>query len=145
MYCYVQEAAQFANVFISGSVTDPAQNKIVTFWPPIFRTVISSVGDRDRDPYCIWIRRIRMFLGLADPCPILICRIRMYLGLPDLHPDPFSHVYGSGSGCGSGSFHHQAKKVKKDLNFFCFVTSYDFLPVIRIRIRMLLGIPDRAC
>jgi len=25
------------------------------------------------------------------------------------------------------------------------VTSYDFLPVIRIRIRMLLGIPDRAC
>jgi hypothetical protein len=50
------------------------------------------------------------------------------------------HKYGSGSssGSGSGSFDHQAK-IAKNLDFFCFSTSY-FLAVIRIR--MFLGIPD---
>jgi hypothetical protein len=51
-------------------------------------------------------------------------------------PDPDPHVfgppgsgsisqrYGSGSGNGSGSFFHQAKKSKKNLDSYCFVTSF---------------------
>ncbi len=35
-----------------------------------------------------------------------------------------SQRYGSGSGSGSGSFYHQAKKSKKNLDFYCFVTSF---------------------
>jgi hypothetical protein len=48
---------------------------------------------------------------------IRICiRIRIFFALPDLHLDSvdwlvITHKYGSGS----GSFHHQAKKVRKTL------------------------------
>jgi hypothetical protein len=48
-------------------------------------------------------------------------------------PDPYvfgppgsgsnSQRYGSGSGVGSGSFYRQAKNGKKNLDFYCFVTS----------------------
>ncbi len=49
-----------------------------------------------------------------------IRRIRKFWGLPD--PDPVvSERYGSG--LGSGSFHSQAKIVRKNLDFHCFVTS----------------------
>jgi hypothetical protein len=63
--------------------------------------------------------------------------ILMFLGLPDPHPDPLVT-----------STHRirirlqilQAKIVRKTLNFYCFVASYDLLPVFRIR--MFLGLPD---
>jgi hypothetical protein len=54
----------------------------------------------------------------------------------DPNPDPhvfgppgsgsISQRYGSGSrsGSGSGSFYHQAKKSKKNLDSYCFVTSF---------------------
>ncbi len=45
----------------------------------------------------------------------------MFLGFPD--PDPSLFVR---SGSGSGSFHEQAKKSKKNLEFYYFVTSFDF-------------------
>jgi hypothetical protein len=45
----------------------------------------------------------------------------MFLGLPD--PDPLVR----GMGSGSGSFYHQAKIVKKNLDSYCFVTLLDFL------------------
>ncbi len=60
-----------------------------------------------------------------------------------------SHKYGSGYGSGSGSFHHQAKIVRKNLDFFCCVTSLwifdsvpDPHPDLDLSIRMFLGIPD---
>ncbi len=62
---------------------------------------------------------------------IRIRRIRKSVGLPDPHQDPVSHKYGSGS----GSFHHQAKIVKKP-DFYCFATFYNSLPVFRTRIRI---------
>jgi hypothetical protein len=53
---------------------------------------------------------------------------------PDSNPDPDSHVFGPpgsgsfrqmyGSESGSGSFYHQAKKIKKNLDSYCFVTSF---------------------
>ncbi len=52
---------------------------------------------------------------------IRILRIQMYLGLADPHPDSLvtTHKYESGS----GSFHHQAKKFKKNLDLYCFCAS----------------------
>jgi hypothetical protein len=47
----------------------------------------------------------------------------MVLGLLDLHPDPLVSKYGSGYESGSRSFHDQAKIVKKNFDFYCFVTS----------------------
>ena len=49
-----------------------------------------------------------------------------------------SHKYVSGS----GSFHHQAKIIRKTLISPVFWLLYDFLTVFRIGIRMLLGLPD---
>ncbi len=86
----------------------------------------SSVGDR--------IRRICMLLGLPDPHPDPLVtstnrlRIRLW---PRILPS-------------------SSKNSKKNLDFHCFVTSYDLLflkndvsvPVFRIRIRMFLGLPD---
>ncbi len=46
-------------------------------------------------------------------------RIRMFLGLPDLHPDPFVTI-------------HQAKMGRKNLIFYCFVTS----------LRLFTTVPD---
>ncbi len=56
---------------------------------------------------------------------------------PDPNPDPpdphvfgppgsgsTSQRYGSGTGSGSGSFYHQAKNSKKNLDSYCFVTSF---------------------
>jgi hypothetical protein len=42
---------------------------------------------------------------------------------PDLNPDPYPYVFGP-PGSGSGSFRHQAKKVRKNLDSYCFVTSF---------------------
>jgi hypothetical protein len=72
--------------------------------------------------------------------------IRMFLGLPDPHPDPLVTKYRSGS----GSFHHQAKILRKTLISTVFLPLCDFLslkndvnvPVFRIRIRIFLGLPD---
>ncbi len=50
----------------------------------------------------IRIRRIHMFLGLADP-------------------DLLSQIYGS------GSFYHQSKNSKKNNDSYCFVTSHFFM------------------
>jgi hypothetical protein len=43
-------------------------------------------------------------------------RIHMFVGL--LYPDPYFYW------CGSGSFHQQVKKMKKTLDFYCFLTSF---------------------
>jgi hypothetical protein len=50
--------------------------------------------------------------------PVFGIRIHMFLGLQD--PDPLVRGYGSGS----GSFYHQAKIVKKNLDSYCFVTFF---------------------
>jgi hypothetical protein len=74
--------------------------------------------------------RIHMFLGLLDPDP----SARGMDPDPD-PPDPhvfgpprsgsISQRYGSyGSGSGSESFYHQAKKSKKNLDSYYFVTSF---------------------
>ncbi len=66
---------------------------------------------------------------------MLWIRILMFLGLPDPHP-VVSHKYGSGS----GSFHHQAKIVRKTLISTVLWLLYDVLPMFCIR--MFFGLPD---
>jgi hypothetical protein len=56
----------------------------------------------------------------------------MFLGLPDPHPDPLFT-----STDPDPSIINNSKKI---FNFYCFVTSYDFLPMFRIR--MFLVLPD---
>jgi len=64
-------------------------------------------------------------------------------GHPGSASGSVSHKYGSGSGFGSGSFHHQAKIVRITLISSVMWLLCDFLPVIRIyRLRMFSGIPD---
>ncbi len=81
---------------------------------------------------------------------LLLAKFVISVGDPD--PNVFgpsgsvSHKYGSGT----GSFHHQAKKVRKTListvtSLWLFILKNDVnISVfrIRIRIRMLLGLPD---
>jgi len=48
----------------------------------------------------------------------------MFLGLYDPDQEPcLNYLHGSGSGSGSGSFDQQAKKIKINQDFNCFVTS----------------------
>jgi hypothetical protein len=66
-------------------------------------------------------------------------------------PDPYvlrppgsasgSVKYGSVSGSGSGSFHHQAKIVRKTLISSVLRNLYAFLPLFRIRIRIHRMVP----
>ncbi len=56
---------------------------------------------------------------------------RYVFGPPGSASGSFSHKYGSGSGYGSGSFHHQAKIVRKTLILlFCdfFMTFFTSVP-----------------
>ncbi len=57
-----------------------------------------------------------------------------FFGPPGSGSGSISQRYGSGSGSGSGSFYHRiwilpspSKKSKKNLDSYCFVTSFDFL------------------
>ncbi len=66
-------------------------------------------------------------------------------GPPGFASGSVSNKYGSGS----ESFHHEAKIVRKNLDFFCFVTSLwifdsvpDPHPDLDLSIRLFLGIPD---
>ncbi len=64
--------------------------------------------------------------------------IRMFLGLPDPHPDPDPYVFGpprsaSGSGShkydsGSGSFHHQAKILRKTSSIVTYLWLFTSVP-----------------
>jgi hypothetical protein len=51
--------------------------------------------------------------SVADPDPNPVLRIHIFLGLLDPDPETIGQRYGSGSG--SESFYHQAKKVRKTL------------------------------
>jgi hypothetical protein len=82
---------------------------------------------------------------LEDQCKVVLLYYYRFSSVPDPDP-PDPHVFGPpGSGSisqryGSGSFHHQAKIVRKILiPAYCFVTSFELFifgtdPRIRIRI-----------
>jgi hypothetical protein len=88
--------------------------------------VFSSVEIQNRRKLPKNVGKNKVACNFAKKSSIYRC-----VGDPDLHPDPYvfgplrsasgsvSHKYGSGS----GSFHHQAKEVRKNLEFCCFVTS----------------------
>jgi hypothetical protein len=83
-------------------------------WPPVvFLAAVLEFRIRNRI-------RIRMFLGLpvSDPGAF---RIRMFLGLLDPHPDP-QFICMDPAPDPDPSINLQ-KKMKKNLDFFCFVTS----------------------
>jgi hypothetical protein len=98
--------------------------KVTGLWSTNFKLDTTSVGDPDPHPD-------------LDP---------YVLGPPGSASGAVSHKYGSGSGSGFGSSHHQTTIVRKALIFSMLWLLYDFLPVFRIRIhiriRRFLGIPD---
>ncbi len=71
--------------------------------------------------------------SVEDPDPYVF-------GPPGSASESVSHKYGSGSGCSSRcssrSFHHQANIVRKTLISSVLWLFYDFLTVLRIRIRI---------
>ncbi len=79
---------------------------------PIFLAIISihkNVGASANIIVC----------GVEDPDPIR--RLDMFLGLPDPYQDPF--VTSTDTAPDPSIIIHQAKISKKNLDFYCFVTS----------------------
>ncbi len=104
----------------------------------IYAKIVSKLGD------------LTVLISVADPDPDP--EAPYVFGPPGSASGSFSHRYGSGFGSGSGSEScpSSSKNRKRNLDFYCFVTSlHDFLslkndvnvPVFRIR-RIRLRLPD---
>jgi hypothetical protein len=62
------------------------------------------------------MKLLTLVISVVDPDPY----DPYVFGPPRSASGSVSHKYASGS----GSFHHQAKIVKKNLDFYCFVSSF---------------------
>jgi hypothetical protein len=87
---------------------------LLAAWQQLFTSSSTTTGSMLQR---IWIH-VRCTLIKTKKLQI---QIRMFLGIPDPDPDPIIFLYGT------GSFHQQEKKSKKTLDFYYFVTAFDFL------------------
>ncbi len=116
-----RRSPQLKTQFKTGSKSEAlTRNKQFCLTHVVFGSAQVTLIRVRKDPYPVlapWNESTALLSSVADPDP---------------NPDP--HVFGppgSGSGSisqshgsGSGSFYHQAKKSKKNLDSYCFVTSF---------------------